>query len=89
MASIVNGHVETVRLLLSVQGINVNMKDVNGFTALHMALFKAPQDMLIHELIKAGIDKNIPDNTGKSAVDYVREKDAFGYFPSLRDPKPK
>lgn len=65
-----NGYFNTVNLLLEDDRIDINVTDKNGNTALHYAC-EAGDANVIALLIKKGMDINVTNNEGKSAINLV------------------
>ena len=55
---------------LIAEGIDLNMKDKNGYSALHIASFKQLETMALF-LIDNDIDLNIRDKNGQTILHYV------------------
>ena len=58
-----------IHLLLDIPGINLNLVDINGMTALHLAVKNKLEYILIHAL--ADSDINAKDRYGLTALDYA------------------
>ncbi|MQL78027.1 hypothetical protein Taro_010459 [Colocasia esculenta] len=76
MAVVGNVHSNLVELLMTIQSINLNIKDVDGMTALDL-LSQSPRsatsEILIRRLISAGALSNAKDNMARSAlVSHIR-----------------
>lgn len=66
------GHTSTVRFLLSVPGIDVDIKDLDGLTPLHHAVTSPHSNLeLIKLLIDAGADVNVRTWLGNTPLDRV------------------
>jgi len=63
------GPVEKVQLLLE-RGVDVNLKNQSGMTAIFFAA-QAKQSAIVNLLLNAGADLNIKDDLGLSAIDYT------------------
>lgn len=61
------GRVEMVKGLLSTGGIDVNLKSIDGLSALSIAAFEGQQEML-DLLYEHGADINIRDRDGETAL---------------------
>ena len=68
-----NGNVDVVNTLLAADGINVNATDSHGRTAFMYAAMSGRVE-LVEALLKAGVDVNLCDRNGMSALDYARER---------------
>ena len=62
-------HVEIARLLLQ-NGADVNARDDNGFTPLHIAAMHGHVDIL-HLLVEYGADLEAQDNIGRRTLYYA------------------
>ena len=58
--------------LLLIGKANVNLQDVNGCTALMRAAY-AGYTGLVLQLLDYGADKDMQDEDGRKAIDYVRD----------------
>lgn len=72
------GHIENVRLLLTDGKVDINHQNNFGYTALIEAVAltdgsKVYQD-IVRLLVDAGADQSLRDNSGKTALDYARQK---------------
>ena len=72
------GHLDTVIFLLENTDINVNhINNLNWTALLEVTILgndsKTYQE-IVKVLLKYGADKNIKDNSGKTALDYARER---------------
>jgi len=66
---------EILRYLIA-QGANVSAQDDEGETALHCATrYGGGQEDTVSLLLNAGIDKELINVEGKTALDYAREKE--------------
>lgn len=72
------GHLDTVIFLLENTDINVNHINNLGWTALLEVTILGNDSKNYQEIVKVllkyGADKNIKDNSGKTALDYARER---------------
>ncbi len=66
-----NGDMKRLKELLD-SGINVNIQDEVGATALTWASYCGDIEM-VRELIQAGADMNIKDTKGKTALNYAKD----------------
>ncbi|TRY72355.1 hypothetical protein TCAL_03404 [Tigriopus californicus] len=71
-----NGHLETCRQLSILPKVDLNTKDANGMTCLHLCAFKENADCL-KCLIDAGADIHIKDKFGRTALHYASVKGWF------------
>lgn len=71
-----NGHIEVVKTLLSVKGININVKGCDG-TALAMAAGNGHEEVVKMLLEANGININAKNDKGENAADYA---DRSGYI---------
>ena len=62
-----NGHIETVRTLLCMPGVDVNTSDRSGFTPLHRAIANKHSDV-VQLLIDAGADVNAQNRRGGTSL---------------------
>ena len=80
------GKVETIHTLVSKIGVDVNIKDQNGKTALHHAVLNKDIESRIssiYTLIELGADVYALDNLGYKPSDYVavdKDKHYYEYF---------
>ena len=63
---------ETVALFLRQPYIRVNLRNLDGVTALHRAVAQGFRE-ISRMLVRAGARIDLPDQTGRTAVDYARE----------------
>ena len=56
-------------------GLDINSKDNNGITPLHLAVMKAENMSVIEFLIKNGADKNLKTLFGETAFDLALENE--------------
>ncbi len=70
MAAVENGHLEVVKFLLSLPGIEVNARDIGGQTALILALNAKNNSVeILRELLKAnGVIINAKDNKEQTVL---------------------
>ena len=69
MAAVMSGNITIINKLISLKA-DLNLKDVQGKTALIYAVFFNKND-IVKSLLKAGADKKITDNEGRAALDYA------------------
>ena len=69
-----NGCYEIVRLLLGVEGIDVNMKTSSGYTALTLASMNGHREIVQLLLGVEGIDVNVKDHGGDTALAIASSK---------------
>ena len=69
----IEGDINKVKELLAL-GIDINIQDEEGNTALMYASYKEHIE-IVKELIKSGANVNIKDRKGKTALDYAREEE--------------
>jgi ankyrin repeat protein len=62
------GHLECLSLLVNQLGAEINGADLQGQTALHAAVKLQDPVPTIHFLLRAGIEKNLTDRQGLSAM---------------------
>ena len=76
--SIIKQHYHVTKLLLAISGIDVDLKNTEGQTPLHIATLQGDKKT-VYRLLKAGAgQKNITDREGFSALDYACKKsDSF------------
>jgi hypothetical protein len=55
-------------------GANINLQDINGDTALIIAVRNGSLD-IVYDLIDAGADPNLKNNDGKTALDIAADED--------------
>jgi ankyrin repeat protein len=74
------GHLANVKLLLEDGQVNINHQNNYGYTALIEAVAlrdgSSVYQEIITELLKAGANKSLRDNTGRTAEDYAQ---SLGY----------
>ena len=63
---------ETVALFLGQPDIRVNLQNLDGVTALHRAVAQGFRE-ISGMLVKSGARIDLPDQTGRTAVNYARE----------------
>ena len=69
MAAVMSGNLSIIDKLISLKA-DLNLKDVQGKTALIYAVFFNKND-IVKSLLKAGADKKNADNEGRTALDYA------------------
>jgi hypothetical protein len=69
MAAVMSGNLVLIDKLISLKA-DLNLKDIQGKTALIYAVFFNKND-IVKSLLKAGADKKIADNEGRAALDYA------------------
>lgn len=79
------GHLENVKMLINDGKVGINHQNDSGYTALIEAVAlrdgsKVYQD-IVSELLKAGADKTLRDNSGRTAEDYASQ---LGYETILK-----
>lgn len=84
---VVNENIIAVRALIS-RGTNVNLRSVSGQTPLHYAVYYADYE-LMELLLKSGIDVNIKDNKGQTALDMAHARRAKRAIQLLTPHTPK
>lgn len=67
-AAVVSGDHHKVRLLLSNSDLKINQVNIECKTALHYAV-SSPSEIILKNLLDAGIDVNVVDNGGRLAVE--------------------
>ncbi len=79
----------TITPLFLKAGININLQDKKGNTALLRVCQTGPgywgQQELLVLLLKAGADPNIKNKEGKTALQYAREKKADDFIKLLQE----
>ena len=70
MMAVQHGDTKMARILMSKKNINVNLQNIDGNTALHLAIFKQ-QLNCIDILMEHKIDERLPNNQGKTAWEMV------------------
>lgn len=68
-----NGHIAMVRLLLE-HGADPNLRNYDGVTALHNAVYENQLD-IVALLLEAGADPNIKDRFGNTAYDLAQRNE--------------
>ncbi len=63
---------DAVAVLLRQPQINLDFRNVDGVTALHRAAAQGFSE-ISRMLVRAGASPNLPDQTGRTALDYARE----------------
>lgn len=72
-----NKRVEIINCLLKHNSINVNIQDINGYTALnHCILKEAKESVFLTILSSSTHDLNLQDNQGKTLVMHAIEKNS-------------
>ena len=66
--------------VLQLPDVNFNIQDINGNTLLHVAIWYQPN--VIRLLLNHGIDVNLSNNKGVSAILVASE---YGYFDIVKD----
>ncbi|HSW74162.1 MAG TPA: ankyrin repeat domain-containing protein [Candidatus Limnocylindria bacterium] len=79
-----NGRTNTVAVLVGQFGLNPNLKDNGGFTPIMRAGF-AGQTAMVTTLLNLGADLNIPDNSGKTFMDYATATSGLKFNPSVQN----
>ncbi|MDD5456564.1 MAG: ankyrin repeat domain-containing protein [Candidatus Margulisbacteria bacterium] len=79
---------EALRILISVDDINVNTRDAFGNTALIMAVIMNKTEYVAELLRAPDIDISIENKDGKTALDIAREKDQHSIINLLTGFKP-
>lgn len=72
------GHLDNVRLLLTDEQVDIDHQNDYGYTALIEAVAltdgsKVYQE-IVQELMDAGVNQNLRDRYGKTALDYAKEQ---------------
>lgn len=72
------GHLDNVRLLLTDEQVDIDHQNDSGYTALIEAVAltdgsKVYQE-IVQELMDAGVNQNLRDRYGKTALDYAKEQ---------------
>ena len=79
----------TITPLFLKAGVNINLQDKKGNTALLRVCQAGPrylgQQELLVPLLKAGADPNIKNKEGKTALQYAREKKADAFIKLLQE----
>lgn len=72
------GHLDTVKVLLADGRENINHQNNYGYTALIEAVALRDGSLvyqnIVRELLNAGADANLADNSGRTALDYAQQK---------------
>lgn len=80
------GHIDMVRLMISHPSLQINLQDMYGWTALHLATFHHHRDIVLL-LLAAGIDTHIKDRNRKTALEMASEQGNLADMANiLRDP---
>ncbi|MGB0175844.1 MAG: ankyrin repeat domain-containing protein, partial [Owenweeksia sp.] len=61
--------------LLIEKGIDINLKNDEGYTALHIAAMRAGNPEILEQLVRAGADKTVTTEFGESAYDLASENE--------------
>ncbi len=87
--SIEKQHYLITKLLLTISGIDVDLKNIQGQTPLHIAT-QLKDNKTVYRLLKAGAgQKNITDSEGFSALDYACKKGYSFILTLLKNKFPK
>ncbi|MCX5827124.1 MAG: ankyrin repeat domain-containing protein [Deltaproteobacteria bacterium] len=78
-----DGHTAMVRLLLE-HGANPNMKNFDGVTALHNAVFEKQID-IVKLLLEYGADPTIKDRFGNTPIDLAQREPGTGLLDCFKD----
>ena len=65
-----NGYINLMKLLIKAGGVNINIQENDGWTALHWAIIRDRKDC-VELLIKSGINVNIQTEYGWTALHYA------------------
>lgn len=79
--SILNGNKGTAEALLS-RGVDIDSKDSNGNTALHLTVKRNDEDM-VKWLLSRKADVNVVNRSGKTPLDYATESDEWRNIKAL------
>ena len=60
---------------LAVYGIDIDKKNNEGYTALHLAAMKTQDDSVLKHLVTKGADKTIKNDFGETAFDLAAENE--------------
>ena len=60
---------------LAVYGIDIDKKNNEGYTALHLAAMKTEEDSVLKHLLSKGADKTITNDFGETAFDLAAENE--------------
>ena len=81
------GHINVMRLILSHPSVQVNLQDMYGWTALHLATFHCHRDSVLI-LLSVGIDTHIKDRNRRTALEMTLEQANLAEMADiLRDPE--
>ena len=69
------GHLDIVKYLISV-GVDIESKDVDGFTSLHIASIYSDVEIIKHLLLN-GADPYVVDKFGTTPIDYYDSREEF------------
>ena len=83
------GREDIVKDLLVVPGIDVNLQNEDGNTALIYAASRGYEDIVARLLAAPGIDVNLQNNDGKTALDFAVKKGHQNIAAMIRDVVPK
>ncbi|MDE3269008.1 MAG: ankyrin repeat domain-containing protein [Pseudomonadota bacterium] len=80
---------ETLKAALEAGQVDVNARDEQGNTGLHIVaieeLYDFRGDSLLHLLLKHGADANKTNNAGRTALSHIEIKDVLEWDKFLRD----
>lgn len=68
-----DGDIETVTRLLNEHGVNPNIADADGWTALHYATAGDTEHDILETLLRAGANPNAKDNFGETPFFFVTD----------------
>ena len=68
-------HSDDIAIALINKGVNLDLQDENGYTALSMALIRHNM-VLVNILLESGADRTIQDNYGNSPLDMLEPSDS-------------
>jgi ankyrin repeat protein len=68
------GHLEEILSKIR-EGIDVNIRDENGWTPLMYAAWYNQNPEVVKILLEAGADAKLVDDFGKKAIDYAKKND--------------
>ena len=84
IVAIRNNEVETVKALLE-QGADVNDRDLDGNTPLHIAMLHTRSTEIMEVLVKARPDLGVQNRSGQTPLHFIDEDTVFDNFKSLVD----